>query len=294
MNNFYTKYMSGNLIGPTRSGFYKNGFVVNNNTTYDGVCPDCNHYGACTQERKDHIYPDPLISYHINNYGYRSDDIDEKYASENFLFSGCSNTFGVGIPYESIWAYQLNKDLDGEKFINLGINSGSYKTIVFDIFSYIRNFGKPKGVFVLFPNMERHIGFTQNKDIFVKVYRNPKGDEDLQKYLDVIPEDVNIFDFYHTVMMLEDYLEKIEVPFIWDTWDEKLNKRILKTQGFKNYGNLNDPEIFHKVDSMEKNLKFDTPYWEIARDLEHFGVKVHVYYSQLFLKAWKDKYEKNN
>ena len=38
--------------------------------------------------------------------------------------------------------------------------------------------------------MERHIGFTKDKEIFVKVYRNPQGREDMQKCLDVIPEDV--------------------------------------------------------------------------------------------------------
>jgi hypothetical protein len=286
--------MCGNLIGPTRSGFYSDGSVVKNNSVYDGVCPDCNHYGTCAIARKNHKYPDPLISYKINNYGYRSDDIDKESAPNNFLFSGCSNTFGIGIPYESIWAYQINEELSGEKFINLGINSGSHKTIVFDIFSYIRKFGKPKGVFVLFPNMERHIGFTYQKEIFVSVYRNPKGREDMQKCLDVIPEDVNIFDFYHTVMMLEDYLEELKVPLVWSTWDEDLNKKILSTQGFRNHVDLNNFEMFAKAESMKKIEKFNNDYWTIARDLEHFGVKTHVYFAKLLISAWRDKYEKNN
>jgi hypothetical protein len=296
MSKFYEKYFYGELIGPTRAGFHKRGQAIEKNTTYDGVCPDCNHYGECAISRKGHVYPDPLISYKINNYGYRCDDITVEDSTNNFIFSGCSNTFGIGVPLESIWAHQLNEELGGEKFINLGMNSGSHKTIVFDIFRYIKNFGKPKGVFVLFPNMERHIGFNVDKDknIFVLVYRNPKGREDMQKCLDAIPEDVAFFEFYHTVMMLEDYLEALGIPLVWATWDKKLNENILRTKGFKNHVNTQNFDIFDKTDAIGKPKKFDNDYWTIARDFSHMGTKSHMFYYQLLIDAWRERYEKNN
>ena len=296
MSKFYEKYFYGELIGPTRAGFHKRGQAIEKNTTYDGVCPDCNHYGECAISRKGHVYPDPLISYKINNYGYRCDDITVEDSTNNFIFSGCSNTFGIGVPLESIWAHQLNEELGGEKFINLGMNSGSHKTIVFDIFRYIKNFGKPKGVFVLFPNMERHIGFNVDKDknIFVLVYRNPRGREDMQKCLDAIPEDVAFFEFYHTVMMLEDYLEALGIPLVWATWDKKLNENILRTKGFKNHVNTQNFDIFDKTDAIGKPEKFDNDYWTIARDFSHMGTKSHMFYYQLLIDAWRERYEKNN
>ena len=287
---FYDKYLSGNLIGSTASG---KSSILNNNI-YDGVCPDCNHYEDCALKRKNHKYPDPLISYSINNYGYRSDNIDPEDVSENFLFSGCSYTFGIGLPLESIWAHQINTELGGSKFINLGINSGSYKTIVFDIFTYIRMFGKPKGVFILFPNMERHISFTEDKSLFVRVYRNPQGRDDMQKCLEVIPEDVNMFEFYQTVMMLEDYLMQLDIPLVWTTWDGELNKRIGLTEGFRNYVNLDNFEIFSNTESMKKPEKFNNEYWEKARDFAHPGTKNHIYYAKLLIDAWKGRYEKTN
>ena len=296
MNTLYQKYLSGNLIGATRVGYDDNVSTIKNSTTYDGICPDCNHYGKCAISIKGHVYPDPLISYKINNYGYRSDDITKEDSNNNFIFSGCSNTFGIGNPLESIWAYQVNEELCGEKFINLGINSGSYKTIVYDIYTYIRNFGKPKGVFVLFPNMERHIGFSEDPDkgIFVLVYRNPRGREDMQKVLDAIPSDVCLFEFYNTVMMLEDYLETIGVPFVWTTWDDKLNENVLLTKGFRNFTSNDNFKIYEKTKSMGKPEKFKNRYWGVARDLEHLGTKVHMYYAQIFIDAWRSKYEKNN
>jgi hypothetical protein len=290
----FQKYLSGNLIGSTRAGFHERGQAIEKNTTYDGVCPDCNHYGDCAIVRKGHIYPDPLISYKINNYGYRSDDITKEDANNNFIFSGCSNTFGIGVPLESIWAHQVNEELGGDKFINLGMNSGSHKTIVYDIYSYIRNFGKPKGVFILFPNMERQIGFSDDSDtnIFVLVYRKPRDREDMQKIKDAIPNEVALFEFYQTVMMLEDYLEELEIPLVWTTWDDELNKNILKTKGFRNYVNMKNEYILAKTVSIGKPEKFKNRYWEIARDLSHMGTKAHMFYTQLFLDGWRSKYDK--
>lgn len=290
----FQKYLSGNLIGSTRAGFHERGQAIEKNTTYDGVCPDCNHYGDCAIVRKGHIYPDPLISYKINNYGYRSDDITKEYANNNFIFSGCSNTFGIGIPLESIWGYQVNEELGGEKFINLGMNSGSHKTIVYDIYSYIRNFGKPKGVFILFPNMERQIGFSSDDDpnIFVLVYRNPREREYMKKIKEAIQDETALFEFYHTVMMLEDYLEELNIPLVWTTWDDKLNKNILETNGFRNFINMQNVEVHAKTRAIGKPEKFKNRYWEIARDLSHMGTKAHMFYAQLFLDGWRSRYDK--
>lgn len=292
----FQKYLLGNLIGSTRAGFNERGEGIQNNSILDGVCPDCNHYGECAINRKGHVYPDPLISYRINNYGYRSDDISKEDSENNFIFSGCSNTFGIGIPLESIWAHQVNEELGGEKFINLGMNSGSHKTIVYDIYSYIRNFGKPKGVFILFPNMERQVGFSKDDDtnIFVLVYRNPRDREDMRKIKEAIQDETALFEFYHTVMMLEDYLEELEIPLVWTTWDDALNKNILQTKGFRNFTNMKNVEVLGKTMAMGKPEKFKNRYWEIARDLSHMGTKAHMFYAQLFLEEWRSKYDKAN
>lgn len=292
----FKKYLFGNIIGSTRSGFHPRGEGIENNTIRVGVCPDCNHYGECAMNRKGHVYPDPLISYRINNYGYRSDDMTVEDCSNNFLFSGCSNTFGIGLPLESIWAHQINEELGGEKFINIGMNSGSHKTIVYDIYAYIRNFGKPKGIFILFPNMERQVGFSKDEDpnIFVLVYRNPRDREDMKKIKEAIQDETALFEFYHTVMMLEDFLEELEIPLVWTTWDEALNDNILKTKGFRNFINFKNPEIFAKTKKMGKPEKFKNRYWEVARDLSHMGTKTQMFYAQVLLDGWRSKYEKTD
>jgi hypothetical protein len=295
MSKVYHEYLSGDLIGPTKS--IK--MTVSKNTTYAQICPDCSHKecvpekGRSNEKSKSTNPLDPIISYNINNYGYRSDDVNIKDCKSNFLYSGCSNTFGIGIPLESIWAYQLNSFLDGEKFMNLGINSGSYKTIVYDVFNYIRNFGKPRGVFLLFPNIERQIVFLEEKDkkfnIFVQVYRSTSS-----KISEVITEKANMFEFYNTVKMLEDYLFELGIPLLWTTWDGALDKKISSTQGFKHYVSLDNFEVYKKTQNSDRPKQLDNEYWDVARDSSHFGSKYHLYYASIFYEEWKKKYEKNN
>ena len=297
MPKVYYEYLEGSLIGPTIA--MKT--VLDKNTTYKQVCPDCDHT-ECAPERgrgdikiKNANFSDPLISYKLNNYGYRSDDISSDISKSNFLYAGCSNTFGVGVPIESIWSNQLNCFLNGEKFINLGINSGSYKTMVYDVFNYIRSFGKPKGVFLLFPNIERQIFFNdkqeKNINIEIKVYRN-SSEED--KILQVVSEKANLFEFYNTVKMLEDYLFELGVPLVWTTWDMSLNKKIIQKNTFKNYVSQDNFEIYNKTQSSPKPEKLDNEYWHIARDGSHLGSKYHLYYASILYDEWKRKYEKNN
>jgi len=295
----FSKYLDGELLGPTIAMFMD----IKNNTTYSQVCPDCDH-NSCISERnrakskiKDIDFLDPLISYKINNYGYRSDDFSKENAELNFLYGGCSNTFGVGVPINCLWSNQLNSFLGGDKFMNLGINSGSYKTMVYDIFNYIRKIGKPKGVFLLFPNIERQINFVERKkekdsvDFFVKVYR---GSPDMEKILSVISEKVNLFEFYNTVKMLEDYLYELGIPFVWSTWDNSLNSLILQNNTFNNYTSSDNFEIYNKIESSAKPEKLDNKYWDVARDGSHLGSKYHLYYALIMHEEWKNKYEKNN
>jgi hypothetical protein len=295
MSKVYHEYLSGNLIGPTISM----NMDINKNTTYLQVCPDCSHdeclpeRGRSNEKSKSTNSLDPKISYRINNFGYRSDDFDIRDSESNFLYSGCSNTFGIGVPLESIWAHQLNSFLGGEKFISLGINSGSYKTIVYDVFNYIRNFGKPKGVFLLFPNIERQIVFLGNNDknvnIFVQVYRNTSS-----KISEVITEKSNMFEFYNTVKMLEDYLFELGIPLVWTTWDMALDKKISLTKGFNNYASLDNFDIYNKTQNAPIPEKLDNEYWNVARDSSHLGSKYHLYYASILYEEWKRKYEKNN
>ena len=295
MSKVYHQYLSDELIGATKNL----NMIIEKNTTYSHICPDCLH-DQCASERNHSKWKmetininDPLISYTINNYRYRSDDISKDYSESNFLYSGCSNTFGLGLPLESIWAHQLNSFLGKEKFINLGINGGSYKTVVYDVFNYIRNFGKPEGVFLLLPNLERQITFAKSEEdkVSIQLRMHKKTNLEISK---IITEEVNLFEFYNTMKMLEDYLFELKIPLIWATWDTDLDKKINLTQNFRNYISTNNFEVYEKIQNSPRPKQLDNDYWVVARDNSHLGSRHHIFFASLMHEEWKRKYEKNN
>lgn len=59
---------------------------------------------------------------------------------------------------EESWAYILNKKVGNSgPYINLGVPGAGWAEIIANVFTYIENFGAPKNIFVLLPNMERTV-----------------------------------------------------------------------------------------------------------------------------------------
>lgn len=68
---------------------------------------------------------DREITYKFNSQGFRSDEFDS--SDKNAMFLGCSHTLGVGLPYESTWAYIISQQLNLKNY-NLGIGGGANDT----------------------------------------------------------------------------------------------------------------------------------------------------------------------
>jgi hypothetical protein len=242
------------------------------------------------------------ITYTFNNLGYRSDDFSKEAASDNFLFAGCSFTFGTGVPYENSWGYELNKQLNGNHFYNISEAGRNAQVIVNEIYQYIKLFGKPKKVFAMFPNMDRDYSISfNNDDLYGLHYKiepvgllNPGGksfktDDDFYTIFNYIKIETLFYDFYHAVSQLEDYLELLGVPFLWTTWNENLAESLRGEPIFKNYFELDfngfgeyRKENFYPPKSLGKNRKF----WLEGADKPgpHPGILEHKYFAFQFLK----------
>lgn len=262
--------------------------TLKNNNIYDMACPDCNHLKDTCQfytKKKNKKYPDKLIYYKINNYGYRCDNFNSNDAINNYLFSGCSFTFGTGIPYNGTWAYQLNNYLNGSKFFNLAVSGGSTKTIIYQIYEYINRFGKPKGIFLLFPGIDRYNQFDiDNKNEF-----NSYISTTLYKGLDKEPNNIMnfyffLYDFINLIKILETYCKQLNIQLLWSTWHPHLHKSIIKLKSINNYVNILDSEeILYDISKKDFNIpsELNNEYWEDARD-QHPSVKIQYFYYQVF------------
>jgi hypothetical protein len=247
----------------------------------------------------------------INTYGYRSDEFED--VENNFLFSGCSFTWGAGLPNNSSWAYYLNKKLGGERFHSLAQSGNSAENIIDNIYRFIRQFGKPKGIFVLFPNLERFCVYERKDDgISFMSYlfhdHNPDYHPllDDQSDIDFIREKVFLptyveYSFLNRVKQLEEYLNLLGVPFGWSTWSYD-TLRIIDPFQFDNYeplegymlGNGIPISIKNKVyEYIENNLPEpgEEPWWLEAADkpLPHPGIGEQKFYAESMFKAFGEK-----
>jgi hypothetical protein len=57
------------------------------------------------------------FTYKFNSHGFRSEEFSH---DNSVMFFGCSHTAGIGLPWESTWAYNVAKELNLKNF-NLGM-----------------------------------------------------------------------------------------------------------------------------------------------------------------------------
>jgi hypothetical protein len=249
-------------------------------------------------------YIDQGIKYSHNKNARRCDDFSKETAQENFLFAGCSYTYGSGLPYQHTWAYKLNKDLNGENFYNVGMPARNFQVIINDIYTYIRLFGKPKAIFLLLPDLKReHVVKLERNDEYGDYYeikptvsmsfnlKNPENQSSNKKDHQYLNMEKVYYDFYNTMSQLEDYLESLKIPFLWTTWDEWFQKSLAEEKIFKNYFELDSFEEY-----VEKNiyppaeLGKNRKYWLIAADkpYPHPGIMEQQFYSSQFFKKFDE------
>ena len=281
------------MFGKHNAYVYKEDVITNPpNTETLVLCPDCIDHGCGPSNKEKNNYPDENIKYSFNNESYRCDNFNLEKTNNNFLFSGCSYTFGSGLPYNSTWAYQLNKDLSGDQFYNLGLNANSQKSIIYDVYNYIRKYGKPKAVFILFPDISRVIGFVDSLSS-IEVKTRLLNEEYPNESSRFFTQDLLYFDFYNSICALEDYLKSINVPFLWGTWHQETEKVLnLVSKNFNNYvkifTNPSSAKYFKDV-KLESNMS--NRYWDRSRDVTHPGIKTQMIIKNIFLDEWEKQYD---
>lgn len=212
----------------------------------------------------------------LNKDGFRCDDFEK---GTEVLFSGCSQTYGMGVPEEYSWP-SVTTSLINKTTSNLGAPGASWPMIVNNLYAYFRKYGHPKAIAVVFPNTER-LQIPINKNILVNEFWGVRdrekdidswdslGDEYLQltyptqfpgpKYSmrphiakEVISHDYVYYLCIQSVNHLEQYCEAAGIKFIWTTWDFMTGRSIEKMRGvdpsyFRGYFDLKMDHWCHPV-----------------------------------------------
>lgn len=227
---------------------------------------------------------DKRVSYSLNNYAHRSENFNTLDQSKNnILFSGCSSTFGIGLPEKYTWTKQLYNNLpilNKGPFQSLGSPGASAERIISNIFKYCKNFGNPKYIFIAFQDYTREIKYIESEGHFTN-YINVNYETltlDVEEGYDVYL----MFKFQLLYRMLETYCNSNNIVLRSTSWDTPTATVLSKIfpESFINLDiDLNSYIEKFNIDSVNV---LDRDFLSVGRDGHHPGIIQQKMMADLF------------
>jgi hypothetical protein len=216
-------------------------------------------------------YNDTDILYEFNSLGFRSDEILENPLtdSKRVLFIGCSHTFGVGLPKESIWAYQFYKKLKKDNLVNCGFYNLSLGGTSIDYVSRVLNYYikkvKPYAVFCSLPDTSRR-EFYIGKNLGPWAYQDPEYQSFIDQNFISYQTDKNLtmIDLICKMHNCKFYAASVSAAGLMASTTPA---RYINAENLSNI-------VFYS------NLTFKIQ--DYARDLKHYGHVSHANYANSF------------
>lgn len=263
-----------------------------------------------------HLDHDIVQEYRLNSSGYRSPEFIN---NVDLLVSGCSFTYGMGVPENGTWGAMLAKST-GMSYNNLSQNGASIPWMVRQLFSYFKEYGNPKVLVCLFPNLTRSF-FSSNSEILIAdngyVEESTKDLDESKSIYNIelastLPlkkrpkyskkphhlEDVMNLDFIVQIAMqniraLEQYCRASNIKFIWGSWSQPFC-HMMETDGLSN-----EYDFSHYVKTgyqiwedeatpgchQELSEIYGSAFDMGTDDLQgqpHFGVHRHAHFAEAF------------
>lgn len=242
------------------------------------------------------------VTYQYNSLGFRSDEFTKNHDGEHVLFAGCSETEGVGGNLDSCWSYmtycELSKEGNLSGFFNLSRYGWGYDIIIQNIMCYINEYGKPKKIFILFPNLGRFYTWDGNEEGFEDfVHRGhiPNSVIDYseksnwKRKINAEEQRSQFIIFTMILKLFEEYCISNDIKLSWSTWDKEDTENYLNANIFKNFLPMPELKDFIKNNS-EYFLKEIRPRvdWDKKRD-GHCGYAYHSLWADSFLGKLEGK-----
>jgi len=193
-------------------------------------------------------------TYKINSLGLRG----EIYNNPEILASGCSLTFGLGVPelgrWTNIFGSKINKDV-----MNLANPGATAKTICINIIQYCMNNKMPKEIFCLMPDFFRSMVIVDKEFYKSKTIMRDIGTKDQldyafclaevkqdkesifmrvedQKYIEdsTSPHQL-ILDSINFIYILESFCLSNNIKLYWTTWDLATSRILGELVKFKDF-----------------------------------------------------------
>jgi hypothetical protein len=276
-----------------------NRFVPNNQYSYHPDEREEDGYiytqWASHQERDN---GGPYFEYRYNRDGFRSQHFENfNPADLNIVYSGCSWTYGDGLPDEYVWRSVLENKIK-EKFpdrnvqgYNVGTGGASIHLIFKNVMSFIRKNDDIDYLFILFPGFDRQLVFDPSGDYFdgyaKTVFMSP-DEPNFEKpfvknfVLSYVHEE-HMYMYLPMIRAIEDICKLKGIKLFWSSWIPS-DKKIYEKYEFDNYC---DMPAWKFLSQRPKTT--DNQYMEIARDGAHPGLNYMTEIANTFFKALENE-----
>lgn len=237
------------------------------------------------------------VVYEYNSLGFRSDEFTKTHQGKHVLFSGCSETEGVGGALESCWSYMTYKELQKQEalsgFFNLSRYGWGYDIIISNIMEYIKEYGKPDKIFILFPNIGRYYQWKDDPDDSCEKFHYVGAIPNSVKELGTEPEfkrkitietqRSNFITFTMIIKLFEEYCKTNNIDLVWSSWDNEDATNYQNLEIFNSFIKMvrADDFVNDNQDLFLNKIKIKDD-WERKRD-GHSGYLFHYVWSQNFL-----------
>lgn len=258
----------------------------------------------------------------INSLNFRSPEFVE---NPEIIFSGCSVSYGVGLPAEATWIESVKNTLNPKSYVALAKPGASSHKIVFTIFKYIFQYGKPKKIFVLFPDPYRislvsdSVNVTEKSEktgremypVDLHLLRNKKDLVNYSKkphfYKEILIPEVGFRSTIESIYSLEAFCKAAEIELVWSTWDihTALMATIINYTDNKMFPNFSilpykefhlgggDPHLGDLNCKSEVYKKYKDHYIHGTDRQKYYGAHVHSHIADGFIEEVRKREAKN-
>lgn len=227
-------------------------------------------------------YSPEIYFYKKNQYGYRSLDFDDQ---TDILTVGCSNTFGVGLPFEYTWPKILEVLIPNINIKNLSIPGMSAQFLISKIFNYINEFNAPKVIVCLFPSFERYTGYNSSADNLETFYTNQTYSNQNKK--DFLHENLVLYLNFEYIKMLESLCKSLNIKLIWSFWNT--TTKLFDYSKYEN--NFKEKKFFDYIENNKYVLKnnFNSFYYPQVEP-DFFNVRQNCQFNSSGVLEYKKEF----
>lgn len=253
----------------------------------------------------------PRISkYHLNSNGYRSPEFTQ---NPKIIYSGCSQTYGIGVPEEYMWSNIMSKRLGVSKYVNLSQPGQSIQGTVNGLMNYFLLYGHPKKIYVLFPDMLRYVSpynseittpwvpGTKKSDMHPHSgvetvhlrnrYSVPNYSKRPHNQYDITPIELPIYLSITAIQHLIQYCTASGIDLTWGTWDTDTHRTFLEfLPAIGLHFDLSSyVDTFTEVDTDKRSCHLEEKpnsgdLFDKAADSQHLGYHNNIHIAEAFMK----------